>query len=439
VEKATGSEVFAGSINQSGALDVQASSVGRDTAYGKIVEAVERAEHSRAPVQRTADRFAGYLVYFALACALLTFLLSRDVRATISVIIVAGACGIAAGTPLAILGAIGRAARDGAIIKGGIHLETLWRLDTVVLDKTGTLTLGQPKVVEMDPAAGVSLRQLVEAAAIAESPSEHPLGKAIVQKAKQLGYSVMAPEYFDYTPGRGVFCLSNGREIMAGSQSFLRERGISNHFGTYEGAATEIFVGQDRAFLGALRIRDTIRAESAGAISELKKMGLKTVLLTGDAPAVTSGVARELKIDQFHAGLLPHEKVTKVRELQAHGKTVAMVGDGINDAPALVEASVGVAMGSGADVARESADIVLIGNDLLRFVHTIGIARRCRGIILFNFVGTLAVDSVGVGLAAFGLLNPLLAALIHVVSELAFIGNSARMLPGHVKAAHRQK
>src|ERR1700731_663950 len=204
VEKVAGSPVYAGSINQSGALEIRAERIGRDTSYGKIIEAVERAERSRAPVQRLADRLAGYLGYFALGAAALTFLITRDVRSTISVVIVAGACGIAAGTPLAILGAIGRAARLGAIIKGGLYLESLGRVDTIVLDKTGTLTFGRPEVQTIVSAGGVSEEKILDAAASAELRSEHPLGKAIVAYVRGLGHPILEPERFDYTPGRGI-------------------------------------------------------------------------------------------------------------------------------------------------------------------------------------------------------------------------------------------
>src|SRR6202045_387219 len=214
LEKTAGAPVFAGSINQSGALEIRAERIGRDTSYGKIIEAVEQAERSRAPVQRLADRLAGYLVYFALGAAVLTYLLTRDIRSTISVVIVAGACGIAAGTPLAILGAIGRAARAGAIIKGGLFLESLGRVDTIVLDKTGTLTFGRPEVQTIIPTEGVSPEAVIEAAASAEVRSEHPLGQAIVTYARAQGRTILEPERFDYTPGRGITAVVGGATIL---------------------------------------------------------------------------------------------------------------------------------------------------------------------------------------------------------------------------------
>ena len=432
VEKTMGSSVFAGTVNQSGVLEVRATGIGKDTAYARIIEAVERAEKTRAPIQKVADRYAGYLVYFALGAAALTFLITHNARATISVVIVAGACGIAAGTPLAILGAIGRAARQGAIIKGGIHLEALGHVDTVVLDKTGTLTLGIPEVVGVHVAPGVSTNELLGAAAAAESASEHPLAGAVLKKARAEGVSVERADAFKYTPGRGIVCASSGRSIVVGNLALLRDQGImpEQAYG-----AANIHVAADGRYLGGLEVADVVRPEAAAAIRQLKAMGLHLVLLTGDAAAVAKTIGAELGFENVIADLLPEEKMAEIKRLQASGLKVAMVGDGINDAPALAEALVGIGMGSGTEIAREAADVVLLGNDLLKLVETLRIARRCRAIIMQNFVGTLVVDGVGVALAALNILNPLLAAFIHVTSELAFILNSTRLLPGSTKAA----
>jgi heavy metal translocating P-type ATPase len=430
-EKTTGVHVYAGTVNLSGVLEIEVARIGPETAFGKIVEAVEQAEKSRAPIQKTADRLAGYLVYFALGCALLTFILTRNIVSTISVVIVAGACGIAAGTPLAILGAIGRAARNGAIIKGGTFLEALGTIDTVVLDKTGTLTLGQLEVVGMLPVKGVSVETLIGSAAIAERLSEHPFATAILRKALVMSVAAEEPETFTYEPGKGIRAALRQQEFLVGSRALLAEHGIP-----MDGAAnrnegsSEVFVARNRSYLGCLMLADTLRPEAKEAIKRLRESGIRTVLLTGDVESVATLVAKALNVDAVEWQLLPAQKLQRIKGLLAEGKKVAMVGDGINDAPALSQATVGVAMGSGTDVARESADVVLLGNDLAKFVETVRIARRCRRIIMTNFVGTLLVDGAGVGLAAFGLLNPLLAAFIHVSSELTFILNSARLLPG---------
>jgi Cu+-exporting ATPase len=439
VEKVAGAPVYAGSINQSGALEIRAERIGRDTSYGKIIEAVENAERSRAPVQRLADRLAGYLVYFALGAAALTFLVTRDMRSTISVVIVAGACGVAAGTPLAILGGIGRSARLGAIIKGGLYLETLGRVNTVVLDKTGTLTYGRPEVQKVVPADNQSREAVLDAAASAELRSEHPLGQAIVAYARDQNRPLTEPERFDYTPGRGIAALVRGSTVLVGNRALMTDRGVAvpANFAVGIEAASEILVARDGRFLGAIAVADTIRPEAKRAIEALSRMGLRTILLTGDTRAVADAVARRLGISEVEADLLPEDKLTRIKELVGSGRLVAMVGDGINDAPALTAANVGVAMGSGTDVARESADVVLLGNDLVRFADTVAIARRTRRIIWQNFVGTVAVDTLGIALAAVGLLNPLLAAFIHVTSEMTFILNSARLLPAADRGVSR--
>ena len=441
VRKSSGSTVYAGTINQAGALEIRVERVGHDTSFGKIIEAVEGAERSRAPVQRTADRYAGNLVYFALACAALTYAITRDARSTISVIIVAGACGIAAGTPLAVLGAIGRAASEGVIIKGGRYLEALWSVDVVAFDKTGTVTVGAPVVRAIRPVPGVTMQRVLSVAAIAERRSEHPLGKAIVQRADTLGLVEVEPERFEYTPGRGVAAHVGNEEILVGNRGFLVDRGVSDAASMSSDpgdSASEVLVARGGRLLGILSVADAVRPSAQEAIRSLRSLGIRTMLLTGDSQKAAIAVARTLTIDEVEAQLLPDDKVLSLGRLAREGRVVAMVGDGVNDAPALATAAVGVAMGSGTDVARESADIVLLGNDLTRFVETVRIAQRARGIIRFNFAGTIAVDAVGVGLAAFGLLNPLLAAFIHVASELTFILNSARLLPRLSRSRVRQ-
>jgi Cd2+/Zn2+-exporting ATPase/Cu+-exporting ATPase len=430
VEKVPGTSVFAGTVNQSGALEIRVTRIGRDTAFGRILNAVEEAERSRAPIQKTADRLAGYLVWFALGCAVLTFIITRNLTSTISVIIVAGACGIAAGTPLAILGGIGRSAREGAIIKGGLYLELLSSVDTVVFDKTGTLTFGNPEVISILPADGHTEQEVLQTASIAEQRSEHPLGKAIVNKAAESQLEVSAPEEFKYVPGKGIDCRLDQQRILVGNRAFLRDNNIAlNGAGSSADPSSEILVVRDGVYLGAIQIADTLRVEAKESVAALHALGLRTVLLTGDTKAVAESIAKEVGIGIIHAEVLPDQKSEVINKLVSGGRKVAMVGDGINDAPALMQATVGIAMGSGTEVARESAKIMLIGNNLLRLVDTIKISRRCYRIIMQNFAGTLAVDSVGVGLAAFGMLNPLFAAFIHVASELTFILNSARLLP----------
>ena len=427
-EKTPGSEVYAGTINQSGVLQIRTKRLGKDTAFGKIIEAVERAEHSRAPIQKTADKLAGYLVYFALGAALLTFLLTHNIRSTISVIIVAGACGIAAGTPLAVLGAIGRAARQGSIIKGGVYLEALGRLHTVFLDKTGTITFGAPSVAQVQPAPGISDEVILRAAASAEHGSEHPLGRAIVRYTEGKKIPLSQPSEFRYEVGRGVVAQVEGERIAVGNRAHLLSLGIEVPAQEPYIHGMSVLVAAENRYYGSISIEDQIRTSAASAVKELEKMKIRVILLTGDSQAAALAVADQMGIFHVHSDLLPEQKAVEVEIHTKNGRTVAMIGDGINDAPALSQATVGVAMGAGTDVARECSDVVLIGNDLEKFVETVRIARRCRAIIFQNFYGTLIVDTIGIGMAAAGLLNPLLAAFIHVASELTFILNSTRLL-----------
>jgi P-type Cu+ transporter len=427
-DKLPGSRVFAGTLNQTGALEVAAVNLGRDTTFGRIIEAVENAEQTRAPIQRLADRLAGYLVYFALGSALLTLLLTNNLRSTISVIIVAGACGIAAGTPLAILGAIGRAARQGSIIKGGVYLEQLSKIDTVLLDKTGTLTYGKPYVVFIEPVTGFEADELLQAAASAERNSEHPLALAVVAAAHERQLAIEDPSAFDYSPGRGIRATVNGHYIVAGNSALLDEINVAVP-ALGAAAGTRVLVALDGVFMGAIQIADQVREEAAEAIRTLQEMGLEIELLTGDTQTSAQAVAESLGIRRVLSGLLPDQKLARVEELIRLGRTVAMVGDGINDAPALSRAQVGVAMGSGTELAHATANVLLIGNDLRKFATTVKTARWCRSVILQNFYGTLIVDTLGITLAAVGMINPLLAAFIHVSSELAFILNSTRLLP----------
>ena len=461
VQVGPGDRVPAGSITR-GALELEVERVGEESSYGRIVAAVRHAQSSRAPVQRLADRLAARIVYLALAAALVTFLVTRDVRATISVIIVAGACGVAAGTPLAVLAAIARAARCGAFVKDGTHLEQLSTVDTVVLDKTGTLTVGAPRVVSVTPVESVAQpgageAEILALAAAAEWNSEHPIGRAIHTEAAVRDLTVPVPDDVAYSPGAGVSARVDGRRITVGRREDQegRERArtrsaaddtngadgatdaVSSTASDFESdpeapAATSVVeVRADGRLLGTIALADRLRQGAATAVRDLSDMGLEVLMLTGDSPASARHVARVLGMaeEQVRAGLLPTDKEKVIDSLRRAGKCVAMVGDGVNDAPALSAADVGVAMGTGTDVAREAGDVVLVGSAPADLVETVRVARRARRIIMVNFVGTVVVDVVGMIAAGLGLLGPVAAALVHVVSESAFILNSARLVP----------
>ena len=464
VQVGPGDRVPAGSITR-GALELEVERVGEDSSYGRIVAAVRHAQSSRAPVQRLADRLAARIVYLALAAALITFLTTRDVRATISVIIVAGACGVAAGTPLAVLAAIARAARCGAFVKDGTHLEQLSTVDTVVLDKTGTLTVGAPRVVSVTPVESVAQpgageAEILALAAAAEWNSEHPIGRAIHTEAAVRDLTVPVPDDVAYSPGAGVSARVDGRRITVGRREDQKGRdrartrsaaddthdatdadgatdAVSSTASDFESdpeapAATSVVeVRADGRLLGTIALADRLRQGAATAVRDLSDMGLEVLMLTGDSPASARHVARVLGMaeEQVRAGLLPTDKEKVIDSLRRAGKCVAMVGDGVNDAPALSAADVGVAMGTGTDVAREAGDVVLVGSAPADLVETVRVARRARRIIMVNFVGTVVVDVVGMIAAGLGLLGPVAAALVHVVSESAFILNSARLVP----------
>ena len=445
-----GDRVPAGSITR-GALELEVERVGEDSSYGRIVAAVRHAQSSRAPVQRLADRLAARIVYFALAAALVTFLATRDARATISVIIVAGACGVAAGTPLAVLAAIARAARCGAFVKDGTHLEQLSAVDTVVLDKTGTLTVGAPRVVAVSPAESPATpctdeAEVLALAAAAEWNSEHPIGRAIRTEAAVRDLTVPVPSNVTYSPGAGVSARVDGRRVTVGRREGQEHQPGQDAAGAEANAviasntasdpeapsATSVVeVRADGRLLGTIALADRLRQGAATAVRDLGDMGLEVLMLTGDSAASAGDVARVLDLNEnrVRAGLLPTDKEEVVRSLRRAGKSVAMVGDGVNDAPALSAADVGIAMGTGTDVAREAGDVVLVGSAPADLVETVRVARRARGIIMVNFVGTVVVDVAGMIAAGLGLLGPVAAALVHVVSESAFILNSARLVP----------
>lgn len=434
VEKFDGHLVYAGTINQSGVLDVNATSVGTNTAFGRIIEAIEEAEKSKAPIHRIADRIAAWLVYFALAGAALTYIYSHNIVSAISALVVAGACGVAAGTPLAILAGIGRSAKEGIIVKGGVHLEQLADVDTVVLDKTGTLTLGTPEIVEVLSLDGVSEKEVVHLAATAEQHSEHPIARAILKESRKYNLQPASYSGIKLFPGKGIVCRSDGTEILVGNESLLKESSveITTDLSDYimqrrEKGETTILVAARGHAVGAIGVADVLRSDSLDSVAALKRLGLTVILLSGDSIRASQAVAKSLAVDEVYGQMLPEEKVQKIGELTSSGRRVAMVGDGINDAAAMVESNVGIAMGGGTDIAVESAGIVLTTDSLSKIVEAIMISRQCFRVIIFNFWGTILVDTAGIALAFFSIISPLVAALIHVGSEMAFILNSARL------------
>jgi len=438
VEKFPGDRVFAGSVNESGVVEVRTEKVGNETVFGKIIQLVQEAENKKAPIQKISHKLATWLVEFAIGFSFVTFLVTRNLTSALSVVVVAGACGVAAGTPLAIVAIMGKAAKKGVIVKGGPYIEEMNKIDTVVLDKTGTLTFGEPEVTNI-VGFGDSTKDVMTYAALAERHSNHPLARAILRKATDMGIDLSrssSSSSSNYLPGRGIVSEVDGAEVLVGNNSLITERlaqfphdqevqlmldGISNGIST-------VFVARSGKVCGMIEISDEVRRESKMAVSELKRMGICTIMLTGDSDSVAKKVAEQVGIEDYRASLLPGDKVTFVEDLVCKGHKVAMVGDGINDAPALATANIGIGMGAGTDVAIEEADVVLMTNDLQRIAETIKLSKIAYRTIMTNFYGTMTVDGIGVTLAFLGFLNPILAATIHVVSELIFILNSARLI-----------
>ncbi|MCI1636249.1 heavy metal translocating P-type ATPase [Bifidobacterium sp.] len=448
VALSVGSAVYSGSVNQDGALEISVSKVGEDSSFGRIITALKDAQSSSAPVQRLADTLATALVLIAVAGAVLTWIVTQDIRSAISVVIVAGSCGVVAGTPLAMLASMARVARTGAFVKDGLHMESLSGIDTVIFDKTGTLTKGTPEVTQVLAEPDIDESVLLGIASSAESYSEHPLGKAIVEYANAHGIKPIHAEHFESTAGRGVRCSINGQIVTVGTEAFMPQRvreSIATLTSTSLQSSTSapstansadrtvvqsaVHIACDEHYLGSIMLADAPRTSAASCIAELHRQGIRVVMLTGDRTQVAEEIAKQLGIDHVHAELLPEDKATALKRQREAGHRIAMVGDGVNDAPVLALADVGIAMGSGTDIARESADVVLISSDLNDVASLLHTARRARRIIMCNFVGTIVVDAIGMLLAAFGILTPLFSAIVHVGSESAFILNSARLIP----------
>lgn len=434
VEKLTGSEVFAGTLNRSGILEVEVKRVGQDTNFGKTIAIIEEAEQSKAPIQKTADKLAARLVYLALAGAAITWMFTQNIVSAIAALVAAGACGVAAGTPLAILAGIGRAAKEGIIVKGGVYLEQLASVDIVILDKTGTLTLGMPAVMDIECFNGIGAEKVLQLAASVEQHSEHPVASAITNRAKADEVPLSSYHDLRYFPGQGMIATIDSDEIRVGNSSLVaqKENLSAKAVGDYvnrgkKSGYTTVFVVQNNSIAGAISVADVIRPEARQSIEAIKMLNCRVILLTGDERSAAGAVARSLGVDEVYSEMLPAEKRERIRGMMQSGRKIAMVGDGINDAAALAEATVGIAMASGTAVALESADMTLMNNDLSKIADAIKISRQCMKVILFNFWGTVIVDICGISLAFGGAITPLGAALIHVISELTFILNSARL------------
>jgi len=434
VEAIPGSKVYAATLLVQGSLRLRAEHIGADTTFGRVIRLVEEAEAQRGQVQRLADKFSAYYLPLVAGVAALTFLLRRDPLATAAVLVVACSCSFALATPIAVLASVGASAKRGLMVKGGKYLETLAKADVLLIDKTGTLTLGKPVLTNILVVEAGSEERLLQLAASAERYSEHPLAEAVRNAARQRGLELREPDVFESQVGFGVSALVEGEKVLVGSRRLLEERGLiwpsdPQIEVLQANGKTLLYVAVDGMPAGLLAAADTLRPEVPQAVADLHSLGIRHVeLLTGDHPSIAAELANQLSVS-FRASLLPEDKIEVVRYYQSQGHTVVMVGDGVNDAPALAQADVGIAMGAvGSDVAIEAAHIVLMREDWSLIPGVLRIARRTMGVIKANIAFTLLYNTVGLTLAALGYLPPIFAAAAQSLPDLGILANSSRLL-----------
>ena len=438
VSRRAGETVFAGTVLLSGALRIQVEKVGAETAVGRLIQRVEEALELRAPIQTIGERFSAQFVPFSFVLAGVVLLLTGDVRRALTMLLVACPCAAGLATPTAVSAAIGNGARRGVLIKGGTHLEATAAIDTIVFDKTGTLTIGLPsveRVVALRP--GYTAERVLGLAATGELHSQHPLAVAVTAHAKDQEILVPPHKDCEVIVGRGMHAYGDGESVLVGNQRLLDQFSVAVPpdaaalFARYaEAGETMMYVAHQNQLVGLIGVRDKIRPEAPAAIGELRDAGIEHLLmLTGDGVEAARKVAQSIGLTEWQAKMLPEDKYERVRQLRERGQRVAMVGDGVNDGPALALADVGIAMGTaGSDVAIEAADVALASDDLRRVATTIRLSRRSLQIIRQNYGIALGVNSGGILVGALGYLNPIIAATLHNLSTLLVVINSARLI-----------
>jgi heavy metal translocating P-type ATPase len=426
VDVSTGDAVYAATIAQGGGLRIRTETVGEDTTFGRVIQMVEEAEAHQGVTQRWADQFSGYYLPVVGLVALGTYLVQQDIMVTIAVLVVACSCAFALATPVAMLASIGTAAGEGLLIKGGKYLEALAQADVLLLDKTGTLTLGTPRITQVTPLNGVPKEDILRLAASAERYSEHPLADAVRNAAATQNLAISDPDDFEAIPGQGIRATVEGRTVTVGNRALVE----TTDDVLVQDGQTPLYVAIDGAPVGVLLAADTVRDGVAEALHALQQAGhVKHVeLLTGDTEQAGQALADRLGID-VQAELLPEDKIDVVKRHQDAGRTVVMIGDGVNDAPALAQADAGIAMGGiGTDVAIDAAHVVLMREDWALVPELFRTADRTLGVVKSNLVLTAVYNGVALSLAALGWLPPVIAAALHAVPDLGILANSSRLL-----------
>ncbi len=436
VDKTVGDEVSSGTVNQYGAFEMRATKVGEDSSIQRMIRLVQSADAGKARIVGLADRWATWIVVVALTAAALTWLITGEIIRAVTILVVFCPCALVLATPTAIMAAIGNATRHGFLVREGDALERLAAVRKIAFDKTGTLTYGTPRVVAVaSTLAGLDRAGLYALAAGAEQLSEHPLGKAVVAGYREENSGEIAPaESFEMLPGRGVSAVVDGRRVLAGNPQLLADHGVAvspdaERQRLLEEGATMIYVAVDGVFAGYLALSDTLRAESAATIAALEAAGVRPVLLTGDHESAAGAIAARLGIREVRAGCLPEDKLEEIGRWQRDGVHVCMIGDGVNDAPALKKADVGIAMGGvGSDIAVEAADIALVDDEVKELPHLMALSRRMMSTIRMNLTFSMGLNFLAIFLAMAGTLNPVVGALVHNAGSVAVILNSALLL-----------
>lgn len=443
VEKREGDAVIGATVNKNGSLRIRATKVGRETALAQIIRVVEEAQGSKAPIQRVADVISGIFVPIVVGIALVTFLVwffivepgsfAGALEKAIAVLVIACPCALGLATPTSIMAGSGRAAEYGILFKGGEHLESAQALDTIVLDKTGTITRGQPELESVVPADGWNEADLLRLAGAAERSSEHPLAEAVVTGARARGHELPEASAFEAVPGHGIAAVVEGRRVLAGTRRLMAREGVDagtaldGMTALEEAGKTVLLLAVDGQYAGMLAVSDQVKDSSRQAVARLKELGLRVVMITGDNERTAKSIAAEVGIDEVLAEVLPEGKAAEVKRLQEQGRKVAMVGDGINDAPALAMADVGIAIGTGTDVAMEAADVTLMRGDLEGVPDAILMSKRTMRNIKQNLFWALAYNSIGIPVAAAGFLAPWLAGAAMALSSVSVVLNALRL------------